>query len=156
MLINPRRLARPSRPRVSLPAPSLYIHARQRSTRETRGAQRSATEQTMGEEAPPPPSRAVVLPRRAAAAAHSSFRLPRRRKVHVVRLGGGARGRGPGPGLRRWLRRAAWRLAELCVAALSSGSGRPGEAYPPWADVERYFAAPFVPVARDRRRPARS
>jgi hypothetical protein len=150
MLINPCRLARPSRPRVSLP---LYTYTHGREARERR-EERSATEQTMGEEAPPPPSRAVVLPRRAGAA-HSSFRLPRRRKVHVVRLGGGARGRGPGPGLRRWLRRAAWRLAELCVAALSSGSGRPGEAYPPWADVERYFAAPFVPVpvARDRRRP---
>ncbi|TKW04609.1 hypothetical protein SEVIR_7G120900v4 [Setaria viridis] len=102
----------------------------------------------------------VVAPRRAAA---HSFRLPRhgRRKVHVVRLGGG----GGGPGaraparrgfrLRRWLRRAVWRLAELCVAALSSGhhpAGAPAaSAHPPWTGVEPYFAAPFVPIARMKR-----
>ncbi|CAD6263567.1 unnamed protein product [Miscanthus lutarioriparius] len=104
-------------------------------------------------EAPPPC--VIVVPRRA-------VRLPRhgRRKVHVVRLGGagpGARVRRHGRGLRlrRWLRRAAWRLAELCVAALS-GQGHPGAApsaahHPPWTGVEPYFAAPFVPVARMKR-----
>lgn len=109
-------------------------------------------------EAPPPC--VIIVPRRAAA---HSFRLPghgRRKKVHVVRLGGG----GPGSRvrrhgrclrLRRWLRRAAWRLAALCVAALS-GQGHPGTApsaahHPPWTGVEPYFAAPFVPVARMKR-----
>ncbi|KAJ1271193.1 hypothetical protein BS78_06G110400 [Paspalum vaginatum] len=107
---------------------------------------------------------AVVGPRRAATV---SFRLPRhgRRKVHVVRLGGvgvgrGAAASGPHGGrrglrLRRLLRRAVWRLAELCVAALSS-SGHPAGApaagaHRAWAGVEPYFAAPFVPVARMKR-----
>ncbi|XP_002447914.1 uncharacterized protein LOC8075869 [Sorghum bicolor] len=110
-------------------------------------------------EAPPPC--VIVVPRRATA---HSFRLPRhgrRKKVHVVRLGGGGGGEGRRYGrglrLRRWLRRAAWRLAELCVAALS-GQGLPGAPprpsaahHPPWTGVEPYFAAPFVPVARMKR-----
>lgn len=108
-------------------------------------------------EAPP----CIPALRRAAGAPHC-FRLPRhgRRKVHVVRLGGGARvqaarARG-GLRLRRWLSRAVWRLAELCVAALSSGapSGRvaSAEAPPqPWAGIEPCFAAPFVPVALMKR-----
>lgn len=103
----------------------------------------------------------VVAPRRAAA---HSFRLPRhgrRKKVHVVRLGGGGdccvgRGRGRGLRLRRFLRRAVWRLAELCVAALSGHPGAPPGAHPPWAGVEPYFAAPFVPVARMKRARAQS
>ncbi|GJN02805.1 hypothetical protein PR202_ga20191 [Eleusine coracana subsp. coracana] len=92
------------------------------------------------------------------------FRLPRhgRRKVHVVRLGGSgcgrvqARGRG-GLRLRRWLSRAVWRLAELCVAALSSGPPSGGGARvasaktAPWAGIEPCFAAPFVPVALMKR-----
>ncbi|OEL28751.1 hypothetical protein BAE44_0010230 [Dichanthelium oligosanthes] len=100
----------------------------------------------------------VVGPRRAAA---HSFRLPRhgRRKVHVVRLGGvgcgvpGAARAQPRRGFRfrRWLRRAVWRLAELCVAALSGHPGVPPSAHPPWTGVEPYFAAPFVPVARMKR-----
>ncbi|CAN6235137.1 unnamed protein product [Urochloa humidicola] len=99
---------------------------------------------------------AAVVPRRAAAAAHYSFRLPRhgRRKVHVVRLGGAGPGARRGFRLRRWLRRAVWRLAELCVAALSSQhpAGAPAaSAHPPWTGVEPYFAAPFVPVARMKR-----
>ncbi|CAL5027255.1 unnamed protein product [Urochloa decumbens] len=105
----------------------------------------------------------AVVPRRAAAAAaaaHYSFRLPRhgRRKVHVVRLGGGGARGAPaarrGFRLRRWLRRAVWRLAELCVAALSGPqpAGAPAAcAHPPWTGVEPYFAAPFVPVARMKR-----
>ncbi|CAD6260752.1 unnamed protein product [Miscanthus lutarioriparius] len=109
-------------------------------------------------EAPPPC--VIIVPRRAAA---HSFRLPghgRRKKVHVVRLGGGGPGsrvrrHGRGLRLRRWLRRAAWRLAALCVAALS-GQGHPGAPpsaahHPPWTGVEPYFAAPFVPVARMKR-----
>lgn len=109
--------------------------------------------------APAPPPCAIVGPRRAAA---HSFRLPRhgRRKVHVVRLGGpGARGRGLGRGLRlrQWLRRAAWRLAELCVAALSGHPGAPpSAAHPPWTGVEPCFAAPFVPVARMKRAAAQA
>ncbi|GJN27482.1 hypothetical protein PR202_gb15510 [Eleusine coracana subsp. coracana] len=102
----------------------------------------------------------IPAPRRAAAAPHC-FRLARhgRRKVHVVRLGGGgrvqARGRG-GLRLRRWLSRAVWRLAELCVAALSSGppsgGGRVASAKTaPWAGIEPCFAAPFVPVALMKR-----
>ncbi|KAF8703241.1 hypothetical protein HU200_032031 [Digitaria exilis] len=109
------------------------------------------------------PCAVAVVPRRAAAAAAPhSFRLPRhgRRKVHVVRLGGGAGCGAPrarrGFRLRRWLRRAAWRLAELCVAALSSpGHHHPGApsacAHPPWTGVEPFFAAPFVPFARMKR-----
>ncbi|CAN6241602.1 unnamed protein product [Urochloa humidicola] len=110
------------------------------------------------------PCVAIGPPRvRTAAAGHYSFRLPRhgRRKVHVVRLGcGGQAGARGAPAarrgfrLRRWLRRAVWRLAELCVAALSghhhhhtAASG----AAPPWTGVESYFAAPFVPVARMKR-----
>jgi hypothetical protein len=107
----------------------------------------------------------AVAPRRAAVA-HYSFRLPRhgRRKVHVVRLGGGGGTGARAPArrgfrLRRWLRRAAWRLAELCVAALSSGHYHPagapaaagGSGHPSWTGVEPYFAAPFVPVARMKR-----
>ncbi|TVU14290.1 hypothetical protein EJB05_37751, partial [Eragrostis curvula] len=91
------------------------------------------------------------------AAPRHFFRLPRhgRRKVHVVRLGsggGGARAQHQARGLRlrRWLSRAVWRLAELCVAVLSSG-GHPavpaGSSQPPWAGIEPCFAAPFVPVA---------
>ncbi|XP_025825908.1 uncharacterized protein LOC112901254 [Panicum hallii] len=100
----------------------------------------------------------VVGPRRAAAT--HSFRLARRgrRKVHVVRLGGGGPGaRAParrGFRLRRWLRRAVWRLAELCVAALAGhhpAGAPPPCAHPPWTGVEPYFAAPFVPVARMKR-----
>ncbi|KAF8714854.1 hypothetical protein HU200_027388 [Digitaria exilis] len=107
------------------------------------------------------PCAVVVVPRRSAAA--HSFRLPRhgRRKVHVVRLGGGCgapRAR-RGFRLRRWLRRAAWRLAELCVAALSSSASghhhHPGApsacTHPPWTGVEPFFAAPFVPFARMKR-----
>uniref|UniRef100_A0A0D9W5I4 Uncharacterized protein n=1 Tax=Leersia perrieri TaxID=77586 RepID=A0A0D9W5I4_9ORYZ len=78
------------------------------------------------------------------------FRMPRRRKVHVVRLGGGGGGRG-GLCLRRirlrWLRRAVWRLAEFCAAALSAPLG--AAAASPWkgAAVDPYaFAAPFVPA----------
>nr|XP_015635331.2 uncharacterized protein LOC107277379 [Oryza sativa Japonica Group] len=97
------------------------------------------------------------------------LRLPRRvgrRKVHVVRLGGGcssARTGGGGRGLclrrlrLRWLRRAVWRLAELCVAALSGplGAGAAAaatDATSPWGGgaavaVDPYaFAAPFVPA----------
>jgi hypothetical protein len=97
----------------------------------------------------------IPAPRRTAA---QHFRLPRhgRRKLHVVRLGGGGarvQERG-GHRLRRWLRRAVWRLAELCVAALSSGG--PGAAKAsdptPWAGIEPCFAAPFVPVAAMVRR----
>jgi hypothetical protein len=82
------------------------------------------------------------------------FRLPRhgRRKLHVVRLGsGGARVKARGHRLPKWLSGAVWRLAELCVAALSSGP--PGDVTssapppPPWAGIEPCFAAPFVPVA---------
>ena len=100
----------------------------------------------------------VVGPRRAAAP--HSFRLARhgRRKVHVVRHGGGPGARAPaarrGFRLRRWLRRAAWRLAELCVAALAGhhpAGAPPPCAHPPWTGVEPYFAAPFVPVARMKR-----
>ena len=106
-------------------------------------------------EAPPP---CGVVPRRATA----HFRLPRhglRRKVHVVRLGnaGGARARGLSCGLRRriklpWLRSAMWRLAELCVAALS-GPPAPGTQDAPrsWTGVEPCFAAPFVPAVLVRR-----
>ncbi|KAL6838360.1 hypothetical protein ACP4OV_031864 [Aristida adscensionis] len=99
----------------------------------------------------------IVAPRRAAV----QFRLPRhgRRKVHVVRLGGGGGGgggaRAPGRGLRlrRLLRRAARRLAELCAAALSPGHPTSGghSAAAPWAGVEPYFAAPFVPLALMKR-----
>ncbi|KAL6838358.1 hypothetical protein ACP4OV_031862 [Aristida adscensionis] len=92
----------------------------------------------------------AAAPRRAGAA---RFRLPRRgrRKVLVVRLGGGAAGTarracGHGRRLRRWLRRALWRLAELCAAALSGHPGVPS-APAPFTGVEAYFAAPFVPVA---------
>ncbi|CAL5068055.1 unnamed protein product [Urochloa decumbens] len=103
----------------------------------------------------------AVVPRvrAATAAAHYSFRLPRhgRRKVHVVRLGGVGRGAPAarrGFRLRRWLRRAVWRLAELCVAALSGpqpAGAPPASAHPPWTGVEPFFAAPFVPVARMKR-----
>ncbi|CAN6248805.1 unnamed protein product [Urochloa humidicola] len=108
------------------------------------------------------PCVAIGAPRVRAAAGQYSFRLPRhgRRKVHVVRLGcGGPAGARGAPAarrgfrLRRWLRRAVWRLAELCVAALS-GHHHPaasGGAHPPWTGVEPYFAAPFVPVARMKR-----
>ncbi|KAL5216580.1 hypothetical protein ABZP36_007981 [Zizania latifolia] len=116
-----------------------------------------------------PPACSTSAPRRAAAAAAGHcFRLPRRgrRKVLVVRLGGGggcsARtgggggggGGGRGPSLRRlrfrWLRRAAWRLAEFCVAALSGPLGVP-DAPPPWRGAEQYFAAPFLPAVLVRR-----
>ncbi|CAM0904484.1 unnamed protein product [Alopecurus aequalis] len=102
-------------------------------------------------EAPP----CSVVPRRATA----HFRLPRhglRRKVHVVRLGsGGARTRGLCCTLRRriklpWLRSAMWRLAELCVAALSGPPGTP-DAAPSWTGVEPCYAAPFVPAVLVRR-----
>ncbi|XP_062185547.1 uncharacterized protein LOC133889103 [Phragmites australis] len=93
----------------------------------------------------------IAAPRRAAA----HFRLPRhgRRKVLVVRLGGGgARWNGRGLRLRRWLRRSVWRLAELCAAALSGHPGGPRAPAPaPWTGVEPYFAAPFVPVALMKR-----
>ncbi|KAG8082242.1 hypothetical protein GUJ93_ZPchr0014g46741 [Zizania palustris] len=119
-----------------------------------------------------PPAFSAAVPRRAAAAATGHcFRLPRRgrRKVLVIRLGGGGGGcsartgggggggggggRGPSPRrLRlRWLRRAAWRLAELCVAALSGPLGVPDAPPPPWRGVESYFAAPFLPAVLMRR-----
>uniref|UniRef100_A0A0E0KR48 Uncharacterized protein n=1 Tax=Oryza punctata TaxID=4537 RepID=A0A0E0KR48_ORYPU len=95
------------------------------------------------------------------------LRLPRRvgrRKVLIVRLGGGGgssarTGGGGGRGLclrrlrLRWLRRAVWRLAELCVAALSGPLGAAAPDAPaPWRGgaavaVDPYaFAAPFVPA----------
>ncbi|KAF0890269.1 hypothetical protein E2562_002683 [Oryza meyeriana var. granulata] len=68
-----------------------------------------------------------------------------------ARTGGGGGGRG-GLCLRRlrlrWLRRAVWRLAELCVAALSGPLGVP-DPPAPWRGgaVDPYaFAAPFVPA----------
>ncbi|KAL6652662.1 hypothetical protein ACP70R_011587 [Stipagrostis hirtigluma subsp. patula] len=99
----------------------------------------------------------IAAPRRAVV----RFRLPRhgRRKVLVVRLGGGGGGGGKGgcggaraPArrglrLRGWLRRAVWRLAELCAAALSGHPAVPSSAPASWTGVEPYFAAPFVPVA---------
>ncbi|XP_062224786.1 uncharacterized protein LOC133923517 [Phragmites australis] len=95
----------------------------------------------------------VAAPRRAA----PRFHLPRhgRRKVLVVQLGSGAAGTraacGRGRRLRWWLRRAVWRLAELCcVAALPGHPGGP-TAPASWAGVEPHFAAPFVPVALMKR-----
>ncbi|KAG8064676.1 hypothetical protein GUJ93_ZPchr0004g40229 [Zizania palustris] len=93
----------------------------------------------------------VVVPRRAAAGHY--FRLPRRgrRRVLVARLGGGGGGMSVRPLIRLgWLRRAVWRLAELCVASLSRPLGVP-DTPPPWTGIEPYFAAPFLPAVLVRR-----
>jgi hypothetical protein len=129
----------------------LQSEAERSGRRETRAASKSTG---MGEA----PCMCIPAPGRFAA---QHFRLPRhgRRKLHVVRIGSGggarvhARG-GRGHGLRRWLRRAVWRLTELCVAALSSGGLGAAKASDPtpWAGIEPCFAAPFVPVATMVRR----
>jgi hypothetical protein len=65
----------------------------------------------------------------------------RRRKLPVVNLGGGGVRRGRGF-LRRWLRRAARRLAAIYMAAL------PGASCPTWIGLEPCFATPFVASTR--------
>ena len=80
----------------------------------------------------------------------------RRRRLPVVRLGGG-RGRGILRRLRlrwltvRWLRRAVRRLAAIYLAALAGPAAPPGAASstcPPWLGLEPCFATPFVASTR--------
>ncbi|CAL4887207.1 unnamed protein product [Urochloa decumbens] len=82
-----------------------------------------------------------------------------RRRLPVVRLGGGGRGRGILRRLRlrwltaRWLRRAARRLAAIYMAALAGPPAPPGAASasstcPPWLGMEPCFATPFVASTR--------
>ncbi|RCV06906.1 hypothetical protein SETIT_1G201200v2 [Setaria italica] len=80
----------------------------------------------------------------------------RRRRLPVVRLGGG-RGRGILRRLRlrwltaRWLRSAARRLAAIYLAALTGPPAPPGAASstcPPWLGLEPCFATPFVASTR--------
>jgi hypothetical protein len=68
----------------------------------------------------------------------------RRRKVQVVRLGGGGERRARGL-LRRWLRRAARTLADIYMAALVGPPAPQGmSSYPAWTGLEPCFAAPFM------------
>ncbi|KAK3158238.1 hypothetical protein QOZ80_2AG0134560 [Eleusine coracana subsp. coracana] len=77
----------------------------------------------------------------------------RRRKIPVVRLGGG-RGIRCARGLlrrwlaARWLRRAARRLAVIYMAALAGPSSASSASCPPWIGLEPCFATPFVASTR--------
>uniref|UniRef100_A0ACD5YNC7 Uncharacterized protein n=1 Tax=Avena sativa TaxID=4498 RepID=A0ACD5YNC7_AVESA len=104
------------------------------------------------EDAPP----CNVTPRRRRQGVLLWRSLGRRRKLPIVRLGGG-RGRGLLLRLRlrwlaaraRWLRRAVRKLAAIYMAALDGPPAPHGaSAYPPWIGVEPCFATPFVPNAR--------
>ena len=83
-------------------------------------------------------------------------RRHRRRRLPVIRLGGG-RGRGILQRLRlrwltaRWVRRVARRLAAIYLAALAGPPAPPGAASstcPPWLGLESCFATPFVASTR--------
>ncbi|KAF8653100.1 hypothetical protein HU200_062542 [Digitaria exilis] len=78
----------------------------------------------------------------------------RRRKLPVVRLGGGGGRAGRGILRRlklRWLRRAARRLAAIYLAVLTGPPGVGGASSstcPPWLGLDPCFATPFVATAR--------
>ncbi|XP_051212567.1 uncharacterized protein [Lolium perenne] len=102
-----------------------------------------------------------VTPRRRQKGALLWRGLGRRRRLPIVRLGGGGTAAGAGGGrvrgrglLRRlrlrWLLRAVRKLAAVYMAALQPPPGPHGASSSchPWIGIEPCFATPFVPNAR--------